>query len=242
MSRKFIRRVFTAVLLINTLINNVQANTISGLNLFINADTIAKGYVNVSSSVGKLIVEHDGSKYMYNTDGCITIPLQTGNGIYDFSLYEVVYGTKCRLVDEISVYAEMPDENEAFLHPNQYVNYNYEDMQALLPIQIGSNVYKTVCDYVVNNYQYDYAKAKTVRAGTLPNIYGTISERKGICQDLAALTVALLRSYGIPAKLAIGDAGGYYHSWVVTDDYGIFDPTSVITGFKPEYHIADRYY
>jgi transglutaminase-like putative cysteine protease len=41
-----------------------------------------------------------------------------------------------------------------------------------------------------------------------------LTKKSGICLDLAALVVALLRIMGIPAKLTIGMADRQYHAWV----------------------------
>ena len=53
----------------------------------------------------------------------------------------------------------------------------------------------------------------------------------GICQDLAATAVAMLRSQNIPAKLMIGKADNQNHAWVSTTINNkeiLFDPTKEI--------------
>ena len=61
-----------------------------------------------------------------------------------------------------------------------------------------------IYEYVTANLTYDNEKAATVSGNYLPDIDETLSTKKGICFDYASLTAAMLRSIGIPAKLAIG--------------------------------------
>jgi transglutaminase-like putative cysteine protease len=103
---------------------------------------------------------------------------------------------------------------------------------------------KAICGYVSRNFDYDWIKAGTIRSGRtkgmLPDIGKTWETKKGICQDLSAVLCAMLRSQGIPAKLAIGSADGSYHSWVVIIIDGKtkrFDPSFSARSYK-----AERYY
>lgn len=50
-------------------------------------------------------------------------PLQYGNGTYIFELFKNVSGNKYSQEGKISIDVEMENPNEAFLYPNQYVNY-----------------------------------------------------------------------------------------------------------------------
>lgn len=61
---------------------------------------------------------------------------------------------------------------------------------------------------------YDNEKAATVSGNYLPDIDETLSTKKGICFDYASLTAAMLRSIGIPAKLAIGYSASVRHAWI----------------------------
>ena len=64
-----------------------------------------------------------------------------------------------------------------------------------------------VYDYVVNNFSYDYDKAKTVKSGYVPNPDSILSSKKGICLDYASVMVSMLRSQDVPTKLVVGYAG-----------------------------------
>ena len=67
-----------------------------------------------------------------------------------------------------------------------------------------------------SHFIYDYIKAATVKAGTLPDIDGSFAKKAGICQDLSAIMVCMLRTQGIPSRLIIGYADKQYHAWVTT--------------------------
>ncbi len=59
-----------------------------------------------------------------------------------------------------------------------------------------------------SNVDYDYDKAQNIVdnnvTGYLPDPDETLSTKKGICYDYAALAAAMLRSQGIPTKLITG--------------------------------------
>jgi transglutaminase-like putative cysteine protease len=64
--------------------------------------------------------------------------------------------------------------------------------------------------------------AETMRAnagiGVLRDAGEVLQTKEGVCRDYAILTAALMRSVGIPARLASGlvnwDGSFYYHAWV----------------------------
>ena len=98
----------------------------------------------------------------------------------------------------------------------------------------------------MKHYRYDYVKAVLTKPGTLPDIDGTYRKGMGICQDLSALTVAMLRSQGIPSKLVIGYAGKQYHAWVTAKVGGkerFFDPTAAVSNKKlSKNYTVERWY
>ena len=74
-----------------------------------------------------------------------------------------------------------------------------------------------------------------------------IADEYSLPNDLSAVTVAMLRSQGVPAKLMIGSRKNGYHSWVVlilNGEEKRFDPTAELEGkkyTKTDYTI-ERYY
>ena len=219
-----------------------------------------QGYVMVkgtkSSKRLKLRVKKEDATLTYdlNSDGDYeTIPLQYGNGKYTFILYKNVTGKKYAEEGKITLTAEMEDPLIALLYPNQYVNYDAETkcVQEAAKICSGmtdqKQIYRTICDYMKSHFAYDYIKSVSVKAGVLPDINGAWDKRMGICQDLSAITVAMLRSRGIPARLEIGTLNAnIYHAWVTavvdgTEEF--FDPTAALNAVnKNDSYTLERYY
>ena len=180
-------------------------------------------------------------------------PLQYGSGKYTFFLYENVSGKKYSEEGKVSLSADIKDPNRCFLYPNQYVNFDAKTACVKEAAKIcegmtdQAKIYAAVCKYVKNNFTYDYIKSVTVKSGVLPDIDECWKKRMGICQDLAAMTIAMLRSQGVPARLMIGTLGsGTYHAWltaVVDGDEKFFDPTAEVGGSnKKETYTTERYY
>ena len=110
-----------------------------------------------------------------------------------------------------------------------------------------ADIYKTICEYVKTHFAYDFIKSVTVKAGVLPDIDGCWEKKMGICQDLSAMTIAMLRSQGVPARLMIGMLGANtYHAWltaIVNGEEKFFDPTAEVNGgSKTETYTTERYY
>ena len=218
-----------------------------------------QGYVIVrakkSNKRMQLSVSHGSDTVHYEMNGNgenEIIPLQFGSGAYKFTLL-ISQGKNCNRYDRagtITLKCKMPDESSCFLYPNQYVDYEADsplvkEAQRLCEdLDTPMEVVKTICGYVRSHFIYDWNKCNTIRSdhakNILPDIQATWESGKGICQDLSALTCAMLRSQGIRAKLAIGSADGSYHAWVVIMINGkreLFDPS-----FSAKSYQAERYY
>lgn len=81
--------------------------------------------------------------------------------------------------------------------------------------RLGRDKYDAITSYIKTNFVYDYVRAITI---TKKNVYPDVSycweHKMGICQDIAAMTVGMLRAVGINATLCIGNADGQHHAWV----------------------------
>lgn len=199
--------------------------------------------------------------YNLNNDGEEEIlPLQYGNGKYTVSLYHQLSGTRYKKIGEISFNVKMKDERAYMLYPNQMVDYDttteavqYAD-ELCVDMTDEHEIIMTVYDYMNKAFTYDYFKSGDVKAGTLkeilPDIEGSWLTKTGICQDIAAIMCAMLRSQGIHARLTIGTLHGTPHAWVTAYYYNeegklmslSLDPTyhcgvSAKYGYKSE-----RYY
>jgi len=220
-----------------------------------------QGYVLIKSKKGnkKLKLRIGKSKdtilnYDLNSDGEYeSFPLQFGSGKYQIILYKQASGKKYSEEGKLVVSAQMPDELTAFLYPNQYVNYTPETECVVTAGEICAGmtdqeeIFKTVCSYITSHFVYDFVKSVSVKAGVLPDIDGCWKNHMGICQDLSAVTCAMLRSQGVPARLMIGTLGANtYHAWVVAVVNGkdtFFDPTAELNASsKTETYTTERYY
>lgn len=226
--------------------------------LVIDASHADEGYIMASvseptSHIMKVRVTFGKAQLMYdlvNTGEFETFPLQMGSGKYEIALFENVKSNKFSAEGKIDLAVQLADENAAFLVPNQYVNYVPETEAVLMSDELCDNSsqqadYTAVHDFIAENFSYDFVRASSIPAGTLPEIDGCFANRAGICQDLAAVTVCMLRVQGIPARLMIGYADKYYHSWItaVIDGEEIFlDPTEAIGAMNAKKYTVERYY
>lgn len=189
--------------------------------------------------------------YDLNTECVLEVfPFQLGDGRYEISLWENVSGKKYSNAGKMSVNVALTDPNSCFLYPNQYENYTPEspavaEAERICSGKSGKDVYKAVKDYMADQFNYDYIKAATIQPSTLPDIDGTFEKRRGICQDLAAIAVCMLRTQEVPAKLVIGYADKTYHAWVeviLGEEEVFYDPTADVTNGKPKKYTAERFY
>ncbi len=219
-----------------------------------------EGYVLVKAAKGKkklkvrVTMGDNTLNYDLNNSGEYEVfPLQYGNGKYTFTLYRNVSGKKYSEEGKITVKAEMADENRCFLYPNQYINYTAETPAVTEACSICEGmtdpreIFDTVCKYITGHFAYDYIKSVSVKSGQLPEIDDAWEKHMGICQDLSAIMVAMLRSQGVPARMMIGTLGsGIYHAWVTAVINGedvFYDPTAELNGVsKNETYTVERYY
>lgn len=92
---------------------------------------------------------------------------------------------------------------------------------------------KAIYEFVAKTVKYDVQKLENDAFRLDDSALKTLDTEKGVCQDYAFLTVALLRSIGIEARYIGGTAqsgtsGGERHAWVeakVDGDWLVMDPT-----------------
>jgi len=227
--------------------------------LHVDASNISDGYFEASSLMTgehrlKMRVEKEDMTLTYDLEAGgeqQTFPLQLGDGEYQVTLYENVGGKKYAQAGHVSLSVQLSDPLSPFLYTNQYVRYRPEDpvmaeAAQMSQAQAGEGLYHSVHDYLIGGYLYDYVKAITVGTGELPDIAACYETKTGICQDLSALTVCLLRSGGVPAKLVIGYADDNYHAWVLAYPDGrevFFDPTAELDAIAaPKNYDVERWY
>ena len=205
----------------------------------IDASNTSQGYVMVkyngtNEKVKLQITCPDQSCYTYlisDRGAYDTFPLTAGNGSYALQVLENVAGDTYTVSLAQSINVNIEDEFLPFLYPNQYVNFHTDSKAVSKGSDIAKDTYsdldvvQNIYNYVIKNISYDTEKAQNVSYGYVPDIDDTLSSKKGICFDYAALMTSMLRSQNIPTKLEVGYSGDAYHAWISTyiDDKGWVD-------------------
>lgn len=205
----------------------------------IDASNTSQGYVMVkyngtNEKVKLRITCPDQSCYTYlisDRGAYDTFPLTAGNGSYALQVLENVAGDTYTVSLAQSINVNIEDEFLPFLYPNQYVNFHTDSKAVSKGRDLAKDTYsdldvvQNIYNYVIKNISYDTEKAQNVSYGYVPDIDDTLSSKKGICFDYAALMASMLRSQNIPTKLEVGYSGDAYHAWISTyiDDKGWVD-------------------
>mgnify|MGYP002708056206 FL=1 len=205
----------------------------------IDASNTSQGYVMVkyngtNEKVKLQITCPDQSCYTYlisDRGAYDTFPLTAGNGSYALQVLENVAGDTYTVSLAQSINVSIEDEFLPFLYPNQYVNFHTDSKAVSKGSDLAKDTYsdldvvQNIYNYVIKNISYDTEKAQNVSYGYVPDIDDTLSSKKGICFDYAALMTSMLRSQNIPTKLEVGYSGNAYHAWISTyiDDKGWVD-------------------
>lgn len=205
----------------------------------IDASNTSQGYVMVkyngtNEKVKLRITCPDQSCYTYlisDRGAYDTFPLTAGNGSYALQVLENVAGDTYTVSLAQSINVNIEDEFLPFLYPNQYVNFHTDSKAVSKGSDLAKDTYsdldvvQNIYNYVIKNISYDTEKAQNVSYGYVPDIDDTLSSKKGICFDYAALMASMLRSQNIPTKLEVRYSGDAYHAWISTyiDDKGWVD-------------------
>lgn len=205
----------------------------------IDASNTSQGYVMVkyngtNEKVKLRITCPDQSCYTYlisDRGAYDTFPLTAGNGSYALQVLENVAGDTYTVSLAQSINVNIEDEFLPFLYPNQYVNFHTDSKAVSKGSDLAKDTYsdldvvQNIYNYVIKNISYDTEKAQNVSYGYVPDIDDTLSSKKGICFDYAALMASMLRSQNIPTKLEVCYSGDAYHAWISTyiDDKGWVD-------------------
>jgi len=197
-------------------------------NHVISAD-VEKGLVRVklaqlSATKNIILIEKSGVKYTYPVTSVDTIqlPLQLGNGEYTVKIMENISGNRYKELEKNTIVINMDNQTDVFLNSIQDINWEdskviqakaYELTRSLKEDELKI---KAIYKFVLDSFQYDYSKAKTVTSGYFPNVDTLMTRKMGICYDYAAVFAAMTRSVGIPTKLVKGYSvatGEVYHAW-----------------------------
>ena len=195
---------------------------------YIDASNTSNGYVMVKQSGSskrlKVIIKKDGVAYNYdlnNSGSFETYPLQMGSGEYTVRIMENVSGNSYIELFSAAISVSLSSSLTPYLYPNQFVNYTASSgavrkaFGLCMNAQTDLDKVKSVYNYIINNISYDTYKASTVTSGYLPNVDSTLSSKRGVCFDYAALMACMLRSQGVPTKLVVGTVSpnNANHAW-----------------------------
>lgn len=130
---------------------------------------------------------------------------------------------------------------------NPWVPYHEQSEAKALELVRGKTTetakYRAITAWVSRCFGYDYIRAVKVakKKGVYPDVERCWKLHMGICQDIASMTVGMLRAVGIRSALCIGKAGGQgYHAWVESNVDGKvlrYD----YSGEAKEYNVERRY-
>lgn len=190
----------------------------------------------------KLRVVKD-TEYTYDLTGerWVAIPLSEGDGKYAATVFEQTEGTAYLPILVAEFDAKLADPFSPFLRPNQQVDYATAPLTLAKAESLTEGVEEPmekvgkIYAFVSTTLSYDEEQAGSVQSGYIPVLDEVLQREKGICLDFAALMTAMIRSRGIPCRLAVGDAGTAYHAWVEVWDAGAetwtrYDPTFAASG------------
>ena len=229
-------------------------------NCIIDYSNTSKGYVNVkytettNKKIAVQVTGPGGSTYTYTIrkKDYETLPLTDGNGSYKVQVLKNISGNSYAYVLTANFNASLSNQFQPYIRPNQYVDYSAgskcvkkaESLCKKAKTELAK--VKKVYNWVIKYFSYDYNKARTVKAGYLPELDTIYNKKKGICFDYAATMTAMLRSQGVPVKLVIGYTGKEYHAWInvyskkkgwitgaiyiAADKWKLMDPTYASTG------------
>lgn len=234
-------------------------NVLTDSHLVIDASNCSKGYFMAAVSEAtdkrlKLRVKKGEMTLTYDLNGEMSFevfPLQLGSGTYEVGLYKGIDGKKYAQEGSVVLEASLEREDGAFLFPNQYINYTEDSPLVAKAAELGvagdeKQTFSDISSFMTSEFVYDYVRSVTVQPGELPDADGCYERRMGICQDLSAVMVAMLRSKGIASRMMIGYADANYHAWTETVIGGepiLFDPTAELDAIAPpKEYTVERYY
>lgn len=208
----------------------------------IDSSNAGKGAVSVSCTSEeelRILVEHGEYEMVYAVpnDGMpFTVPMSDGDGLYRISVMERVEGTLYHCAMSVSVDVRLESRLSPWLRPNILVPYKENSLyirraEELAEASATQEAFvESVAAYVRSavSYDRDCPNGKLSEHPIDPD--RTLLTGKGICIDYAALTTAMMRSQGIPARMAFGDVvqdgEASYHAWTeawLDGEWRIFD-------------------
>lgn len=181
-------------------------------------------YLNVTGKKLKIGIMKDEKNYYHNFSGNGEFEIfsfQGGSGNYVVTLFENTTESKYKPLKSWQVNVKIYNENSVYTTSTNMINWNNSQSAVNKARQLTQGVEndqqkaEIIYNYVVNNYTYDFQKAKTVSSGYIVNIESIFNSKVGICSDFAVLYAGMLRSVDVPAKFVTGNSENIegYHGW-----------------------------
>jgi hypothetical protein len=206
----------------------VNTSPIENGTVTLNCNLVDKGIIGIRADIAtsqrlKLKASKDGIDIYYDIspNAMIKIPMQLGNGKYNIELFENIQGANYKQLYHKEMDILLSDPNSVFLYSNQVVDFENKTKADELALALTKDAktdadkIKAVYDYVTSHISYDYNKISTVDTSYIPDVDAILTSNTGICYDYAAVTAAMLREAGVPAKLVKGyrSDNANYHAW-----------------------------
>ncbi len=188
--------------------------------------------VNVSEAIipyslrCKIIVLCGSKSYQYDfqkRNQYMGIPLNMGDGEYILKVYQQIEGTSYAEVMACTFTVALSSSLKPYTAASQMADFYTSSACVAKANSLcgGSSTtdgkVSAVYEWIAANIDYDTALANSITSGQVtayvPDAENTYNTRKGICFDYASLMCAMLRSQGIPTRLAVGSTPLGYHAW-----------------------------
>lgn len=195
----------------------VDASNASDGYIMISCKSELRHKVRITFNDGATVYDYD----LVSNGEYQVYPLQSGSGSYNIRVLEQVEGDTYSVILACLFEVALVSEESPFLYPNVFVDYDGDTEAVLVAYLIcdgaknDSERLERLYGYVANNIAYDLDKADSIYKGYVPDVDDTLNSGSGICFDYASLLACMLRSVGIPARLAVGEVSpeNALHAW-----------------------------
>ena len=222
------KKQISVLMILSFILFSTVAPSAQGIVTF-NTERIEAGVLGIQYQVSdkfdtRIMLENNGQRktFLLPADRADEhIPLTLGDGIYSVSILEQISGNQYRPIRTESLQVNISDETGRYLSSVQEIRWTSDSLAVKKAKTLTEDLttdlekVKAIHDYVVRHITYDYAKPGQITSRYLPDIDETFIAGSGICYDYASLFAAMLRSVGVPSRMAKGYAPGVdeYHAW-----------------------------
>ena len=186
---------------------------------------VAESSIPLSKSC-KVVVAANDKSYQYeimSRGKYLGLPLQMGNGDYTIKVYGQVEGNSYYEAMSFAFSVTLTSSLKPFTASSLMSDFSSSSACVVKASSLCSGIdtatgkVEAVYNWITSNISYDSVLAGQITGGQvttyLPDPDTTFNTHKGICFDYASLMCAMLRSQGIPTRLAIGSTPLGYHAW-----------------------------